>query len=185
MKLAHINLPKEAEYLAQELSSILKEEVIIEGAESIKEQERALFLVPEELYLFDKDCDEDEDWAFGYAEGKHAFVSVLRLHARTQKQYRQRLLAIALHEIGHTFSPSPDHYQTAYWVNAEGHQQWLGQHCTNPRCIMYEVVDLFSPKKNEGYLKLGKEKRYDAGLDDLIERRYKKWFCKECQESWK
>jgi hypothetical protein len=45
---------------------------------------------------------------------------------------------------------------------------------------MYETIDIKAPPKEEGYMRLGDNKKYDAGLDDVLERIYPKWFCRKC-----
>jgi len=48
---------------------------------------------------------------------------------------------------------------------------------------MYEVVDIKTPPRKEGYLLIGKQKRYDAGLDDHIERLGRDIFCDDCRKA--
>lgn len=50
---------------------------------------------------------------------------------------------------------------------------------------MYEIVDIKAPKPEDGYLQLGAgtelEKRFDAGLDNVIARLNNNWFCDPCK----
>ena len=100
--------------------------------------------------------------------------------AVSEDLYMKRLEILAVHEVGHNVCRAP-HYQQAKWVNTKkGHEQQLGPHCTDNGCVMYEVVDIKTPPAEEGHLLLGIEKKYDAGLDDVISRLHPTWFCGQC-----
>ncbi len=91
---------------------------------------------------------------------------------------------MAVHEIGHTIVDKR-HMEEATWVNVQDNRSLsLGKHCMDNTCAMYEVVDLRAPHPEEGYMQLGPEKRFDAGLDDLIGRMDPdRYLCKSCLSS--
>jgi predicted Zn-dependent protease len=138
---------------------------------------------------------EDDDWIFGYSNNNHrGVVATARLGGRTSspaqtievsvEQYLRRVDVMAVHEIGHSIVRAA-HFQEATWVNVRGKRESsLGEHCTDNSCAMYEVVDLRAPDREEGYVQLAGEKRFDAGLDDLIERMDPNaYLCKLCRRS--
>jgi len=133
---------------------------------------------------------QEDDWVFGSQYDKFMIKSVARLKRADSKPsttlqvstelYLQRLSAVAIHEVGHA-TIRRDHMQLATWVANNGNTLPLGPHCTDPRCVMYEIVDIRAP--TDGHLQLGEEKKYDAGLDDVLERIYPDWFCTRCKDS--
>ncbi|MGD0551763.1 MAG: hypothetical protein ABSB25_03845 [Sedimentisphaerales bacterium] len=142
---------------------------------------------------------KDEDWIFGVNHSEpYEHISVVS-NARMKRcddsrlsqeivvpfeRYIKRLKALSIHEIGHDVAKKASHYQQAKWVNIpKKYELPLGLHCTDNSCVMYEVVDINSPSKEEGYLQLGDEKKYDAGLDDVLERIHSQWFCKKCLDA--
>ncbi|MBI4181681.1 MAG: hypothetical protein HY520_01810 [Candidatus Aenigmarchaeota archaeon] len=151
---------------------------------------RVLILTDRDLFLGDQ---PEDDWIFGYSQGGVAVVSAARLRGKEgrpqaamtvpDQRYRDRLQAMALHEIGHEVVRNP-RFTQAQWVNARtGHRLALGLHCTDRRCVMYEIVDLRAPPPEEGWVELGGERRADAGLDDVLERRHPGWLCGACHEA--
>jgi len=152
--------------------------------------------------IFDSDnpnhVDFDEDWLFSFSFGKLSMISTARLKRPDNKPsnelqvsedlYMKRLQALAVGEIGLGFIHNPAHFKDAIWVNTtKGNRLKLGPSCTNNSCAMYGVVDIKAPHADEGYMLLGKEKRYDAGLDNLLERLGDRpdWLCKRCRDSVK
>ena len=76
------------------------------------------------------------------------------------------------------------HYKMAAWVSKRTNVPLvLGDHCTDNACVMYEIVDINAPPKEEGYMLLGDEEKYDAGLDDVLTRIYSQWFCRKCLDA--
>ena len=145
--------------------------------------------------LYAEDESKDDDWVFGSCLRIEniSIASTARLKRFNSepsgtlkvpyKLYLKRLLTLAIHEIGHDVVQA-EHFQPAYYVNAEtGHELRLGPHCTDPGCVMYEIIDIRAPKPEVEYMLLGKEKRFDAGLDDVIERMHPDWFCDKCKTS--
>lgn len=150
---------------------------------------KVLIITPKDIYA-DK-VSQDDDWVFGFWSWNITLASTARMKRLDNKpsstleipeeQYMKRLELLAIHEIGHDVVRGP-HFQTAKWVNDKtGHELWLGPHCTDNKCVMYEVVDIRAPPKEEGHMRLGDEKRYDAGLDDVLGRLYPGWFCDRCK----
>lgn len=127
---------------------------------------------------------KDDQWAFaGTSEdGTYHLVSTARLNAN-HDLYLRRLRLLAIHELGHKLVANQEHYKEAHWVNAEtGRRCCLGPHCDANHCVMYEVVDIETPQPERGYLELGcGDRRYDAGLDDHLERVGAGWFCCRCK----
>lgn len=158
----------------------------------------ALLLVSKDLYVRPEGkIDFDEDWFFGESDGNLIYTSVARIKTfdgTPSKKiqvpldvYLLRLHSINIHEVGHEFVQNPKHYKEAWSVNAETGEKImeLGTRCTDPKCIMYEAIDLKTPKPEENYLLLGDEKRFDAGMDEQNARLYKDWFCKPCKKAIK
>ncbi len=152
-----------------------------------------LALTQRDLYVSDE--SQDDDWIFGYSGGNLSVVSTARLRGDTSKPtqairvlselYLRRLNVMAVHEIGHSVVKGK-HFQDATWVSIQNNRRLpLGLHCTDNTCAMYEVVDLKAPHPGEGYMQLGREKKFDAGLDDLIERMNPQYLCGECRNSIK
>lgn len=117
--------------------------------------------------------DHPDSWVFGYNRGELFVVATERLK---DKSYLDRITFVVLHEIAHEAVKSR-HLKEAVWMG-QGFQQKLGKHCTDPKCTLYEIVDLKTP--TDGYMLLGREQRFDVGLDGLMQRRYKDYFCKRC-----
>ena len=156
-------------------------------------------MTPRDLYNNDENIN---DWLFGIScpqEG-YSIISTARLKRKdsvpsqkliiSKRHYMKRLELIAIHEIGHDIIypkknhiSYPDHFKIAKWVNSNGHEQWLDPHCIDNKCIMYETVDIISPPKEEGYMKLGSIRRYDTGFDEMLRRMKPGWFCKKCKDS--
>jgi predicted Zn-dependent protease len=148
------------------------------------------------LILTDKDIYLDgqsqlDDWIFGYQTGSLAVVSTARMKRSDnlpskelivpKELYTNRLLFLAIHEVGHDVVKSPL-FKQATWVNAKtNYKVELGPHCTNNSCTMYEIVDIPTPSKDEGYMILGAEKKFDAGLDEVLTRVSSSWLCDSCQ----
>jgi len=150
-----------------------------------------IVVTPRDLYINDQ--NKEDDWIFGYYHNDLTVVAAARMKRPDNKPskdiqvpfdlYIKRLSALAVHEIGHDVVKAP-HFQPATWVNAStGYKLGLGRHCTDNSCIMYEVVDIRSPPPAEGYMLLGTEKKFDAGLDDVLERLNPTWFCDRCAKS--
>jgi len=138
---------------------------------------------------------KDDDWIFGFCGNGLTLVSGARmkrldnLPSQTlevpEGLYFKRLETLAIHEVGHDVVDA-NHHKLAHWVNARtGHRLWLGPHCDDNTCVMYEVVDIRAPPEEEGHLLLGDEKKYDAGLDDVLERIRPDWFCGRCRDAIK
>ena len=155
-------------------------------------KERAILAVTSrDLYADDQ--SKEDDWVFGSCSpsASISIASTARLKrpdsepSKTleipEELYLKRLLTLAIHEMGHDVVQA-EHFQPAHYVNARtGHELRLGPHCDNPSCVMYEIIDIRAPKQEDEYLLLGKEKRFDAGLDDVIERMHPDWFCDRCK----
>jgi predicted Zn-dependent protease len=150
-----------------------------------------LILTNRDLY-FEKNS-KDNDWIFGFCDANLMAVSNARMKRYDNQPsqeivvpldlYLKRLKALSIHEIGHDVVKA-NHYQEAVWVNTRiNYRLKLGLHCTDNSCVMYEIVDITAPFKEEGYLQLGDEEKYDAGLDDVLERIYSQWFCKKCLDA--
>lgn len=152
-----------------------------------------LILTPRDLY-FGNDS-KDDDWVFGYSGGHISVISGARMKredsqpsdslAVNKDLYLKRLKVLGVHEVGHEVIKS-DHMQLATWVNTQtGHELRLGPHCTDNTCAMYEIVDIKAPKPTEGHMRLGTQKKFDAGLDDVIRRLRPDYLCNDCRSSVK
>jgi predicted Zn-dependent protease len=150
-----------------------------------------LILTNRDLYC--EKNSKDDDWIFGFCDTNLMAVSNARMKRYdnqpsqemtvTLDLYLKRLKALSIHEIGHDIVKA-NHYKEAVWVNTRTNYRLnLGPHCTDNSCVMYEIVDINAPFKEEGYLQLGDEEKYDAGLDDVLERIYSQWFCKKCLDA--
>jgi hypothetical protein len=135
-----------------------------------------------------------EDWVNGYSlhDMRFSLVSVARLKGVdskptaelkvSQERYFDRIAYMSIHELGHELIRAP-HFKKAFCCKTDStgnviHKLKLGSHCTDPSCTMYEIIDL-KPEPNE-FMLLGGEKRYDAYLDELLDRRYPDWLCSSC-----
>ncbi|MEK6943595.1 MAG: hypothetical protein AABX00_06025 [Nanoarchaeota archaeon] len=152
-----------------------------------------LVITPRDLYQLD--ASKDDDWILGYNAGNTSVVSTARIKRKDNQPgakievpdevYLKRLSILAVHEIGHDVVKAP-YFQPAVWVNSQtGHQLPLGPHCDDNSCSMYEIVDIKTPPASEGHMLLGTEKKFDAGLDDLLARLNPRWFCDRCVSSIK
>ncbi|MFH1649872.1 MAG: hypothetical protein ABIA93_04950 [Candidatus Woesearchaeota archaeon] len=148
---------------------------------------KVMVITPRDIYA---GTSKDDDWIFGYCADKATLVSTARMKGQDSRprttlevpneKYMRRLEAVAVHEIGHKVVRSP-HLEMATWVNDRtGHELTLGPHCTDNTCVLYEIVDIRAPPKEEGHMRLGSKKKYDAGLDDVLERMVPTWFCETC-----
>lgn len=157
------------------------------------ENKKVLVLTPRDLYA--DAVSKEDDWVFGGCFGDLMITSTARMKCHDNKPsevlqvpeelYMKRLGITAVHEIGHDVVHAA-HYQEASWVNVKiGYTLPLGPHCTDNSCVMYQVVDIRAPPADEGHMLLGTEKRYDAGLDNVIERLYSSWFCDRCRTAIK
>lgn len=155
------------------------------------DKKASLVLTQRDIYAGNQ--SKEDDWVFGYSIGNLAVVSTARMKrydSRSSEElqipfekYIKRPKVMSIHEVGHRIIHG-DHLKEATWVNSKtNYKLHLGKHCTDNSCSMYEVVDIRAPSKNEGYMQLGEKKRYDAGLDDVIERLHPKWLCDMCRNS--
>lgn len=143
---------------------------------------RAVVLTARDVFA----SEHADSWVFGYNRGELFFVAAARLKGKTalpqeavtipRQQYLDRIAFVVLHEIAHAAVTSR-HLKEAVWMG-QGFQQKLGKHCTDSQCTLYEIVDLKTP--TDGYMLLGREQRFDVGLDGLMARRHKAYFCKTC-----
>jgi len=159
-----------------------------------KGMEKAVFvLTPRDLYA--GEVSKEDDWIFGYNIGEISVASGARMKREDSQPsdilqvkkdlYLKRLTVLGVHEIGHDVIDR-SYMQLATWVNTlTGHELLLGPHCTDNTCVMYEVVDIKTPKPTEGHMRLGTEKRFDAGLDDVIQRLRPDYLCNNCRSSVK
>lgn len=150
--------------------------------------------------LYSDGDSKDDDWVFGASIGKFSVVATARLMgidniprtslAVDEGLYLRRISLMTIHELGHDLIrelvghdlKKLHHYQIASWVNVRrGYEVRLGEHCDDNHCAMYEVVDITTPSKSEGYLKLGSKYLYDAGLDQHLGRLRSDWFCSRCK----
>jgi hypothetical protein len=151
-----------------------------------------LFLTPRDLYGGDQ--SKDDEWVFGATPfvGHYSVLATARLlgHDSSPRKsldidtglYLRRLSFVAIHELAHDFVKAP-HFQEAAWVNVRnGTTMPLGPHCMDHSCAMYEVVDIVAPPKGEGYLQLGNDCFYDAGMDEHLDRLRTDWFCSQCRD---
>lgn len=147
-------------------------------------------LTPRDLYGDGE--SKDDDWVLGGSFGRFSFVATARLMGRDgtprtslavdRELYLRRVSLMTIHEIGHDLVKGP-HHQEAWWVNVRnGRKVWLGPHCNDNSCAMYEVVDIASPPEDEGHLRLGNKCLYDAGLDEHLGRVRSDWFCSRCRD---
>jgi hypothetical protein len=148
----------------------------------------AFLITPKDMYFDDK--SQKEGWVFGGDIGGVFMVSTARLKGqdnapRTEldvpvEQYLGRLNLLSVHELGHSKVKAP-HMKPAVYVSNEGYRLPLGPHCDDNSCAMYEVIDVKAP--NDGFLELGGEKKFDAGVDDMLDRLYPDWLCERCRNS--
>jgi len=163
-------------------------------AEKIRQQfsnTAVMILTNRDLYFGDHSADDE--WIFGYCIKNIQVLSTARMKGNDYRpapklmvyndKYMKRFVTMAIHELGHDVV-SVKLMKKAYWVNASDNKKYpLGKHCTNNQCVMYEVVEVRTPPASVGYLLIGKEKKYDAGLDEHILRIYNDWFCDDCKKS--
>jgi|TARA_B100002003_G_scaffold238033_1_gene255800 predicted Zn-dependent protease len=149
-----------------------------------------LVLTPRDLYFGES---QEDDWILGYSVSNVSVITNARMKRDdgqpsdklevSKDLYHKRLSVMAVHEVGHDVVLG-QHFKPAFWVNAQtGHELELGGHCIDNSCTMYEVVDIKAPQPQEGHLRLGEEKRFDAGLDDVIERLKPGYLCNDCRSS--
>ena len=161
----------------------------------ISEGKAALLLTSRDLFY--QIVSRNDDWIFGACDPNNALsiASTARMKRFDNKpseklevpldRYFKRLITMSVHEVKHG-TPDAEHYQPAVWVNSKtGYELPLGLHCTDNRCAMYEVVDVIAPPTNEGFMRLGNEIRYDAGLDNVIDKLHPHLFCERCRSSIK
>lgn len=140
------------------------------------------------------ETSKDDEWAFGATpmEGPFFVAATARLMGPDSRPrmslgidyglYLRRLSCMTIHELGHKLVQNAPHQQNAFWVNVRRNtEDWLGHHCDDNSCVMYEVVDIIAPPEDEGYLKLGDARLYDAGLDEHLARLRADWFCSRCR----
>lgn len=158
-----------------------------------------LILTPRDLYADNK--SKEDDWVFGsMCTSKDlerdqclGIVSSARMKRNDNQAsneiivpkslYLRRISATGVHEIGHDVVKAP-HLKQAKLVNAKtGYELPLGLHCNDNGCIMYEIIDIKAPPREESYLLLGDEKKFDAGLDEVIARMHPDWLCGRCKQS--
>ncbi len=161
--------------------------------ESLKEfaEKKVFILTPRDIYA--NKVSQEDDWIFGFCWENLTLGSTARMKRWDnkpssslivpQEHYFKRLESLAIHEIGHDVVKAP-HYKMATWVNRKtGYKLNLGPHCTDNTCVMYEVVDIKAPPKEEGFMLLGDEEKYDTGLDEVLARANSNWFCDLCKPS--
>src|SRR3989344_4259361 len=158
----------------------------------VQKDKKAFILTQRDLYI--SPVNQEDSWIFGYHLNRTMVLSVARKRRYDNQPsktievplglYIKRVKATAIHEIGHDVINSKHHLEANY-VNSQDvdNPMYLGLHCIDNKCMMYESIDITTPKPEEGYLLLGEEKKFDAGLDDLLERVYPNWLCNICKDS--
>src|SRR5262245_51711322 len=143
-----------------------------------------LAVVRQPLFSPNKPNPTADDWWFAGEDNGLIIMSIARLgrpDPSPGSQYLRRIAALAAHEAGHGVVHG-SHLLEAWYVNPITlEEDYLGPHCTDPRCIMYESIDVQAPAPEQGYLRLGGECRFDAGLDDLLRRMSSEWLCLNCE----
>lgn len=145
-----------------------------------------LVVTQRDLYADDK---SEENWVFGTTDENIAIVSTTRLKRNDGKKsnrlcvnkekYLRRLEYIAVHEIGHSVVKS-NKFEETTCVNAEtGNALECGPHCPNNNCAMYLSIDIESSDKE--YTIVGGIRKYDAGIDYILDRIQDNWLCDSCQ----
>ncbi|MBI2576558.1 hypothetical protein HYV84_05055 [Candidatus Woesearchaeota archaeon] len=162
---------------------------ILEKVPDLKSK-KVMLLTGRDLYAGDS---EQDDWIFGFHAGNLMVVSTARMKGPDNKPldrlevpeelYLARMVFTGIHEIGHDVVKA-GHYLSAVWINAiTGHQLEMGPHCTDNRCVMYEVVDIIAPPPEEGHMLLGDQKKFDTGIDEHLKRMQSDYFCERCKPS--
>lgn len=154
---------------------------------------KVFVLTSKDIYY--NNASKDDDWIFAFCADDINMVvmSTARMKRFDSKLsealevpeelYIKRLEVLALHEVAHDIVKGK-HLQNAVWVNIKtGYKLNLDLHCTDNSCALYEIVDIRAPPPEDGYMQIGDEKKYDAGLDDVIERLNPNWLCDNCQSS--
>lgn len=95
----------------------------------------------------------EHDWMFGMHSEGTVIISMYRLKVKEVKKYRTRVEFMAMHELAHYYFKEPKHFK---------HYPALGKHCPCPKCVSSYITTM-------------------ENLDKNIERKYKKWFCKNCR----
>jgi predicted Zn-dependent protease len=119
----------------------------LKGALDECNEKKVLVLTHRDIYA--NNSSKNDDWIFGYCSGNLTLASTARMKRFDsqpssvlevpEELYFRRLETLAIHEIGHGVVRAP-HLQLATWVNAQsGGELWLGMHCTDNTCVMYEV----------------------------------------------
>ena len=140
----------------------LSEERLWMSLQEEYKDKQVLVVTPRDIYT--SNVSQDDDWVFGYAWANVMVASTARMKRPDNKPsrrlevpedlYMRRLETLAVHEVGHSVCDAP-HYQQAVWVNTRtGHEQRLGPHCNDNKCVMYEVVDIQAPPAEQGHLLL-------------------------------
>lgn len=154
-----------------------------------------LVLTPKDFYMCDDPAQlsRDDDWAFAYNCGDFSVLSGARMKSDNGQPtsalqvpndtYLKRMALMGVHEVAHDVVQGK-HLLPAFWVNeATGHEMRLGPHCPDNTCALYEVVDIKTPKPDQGHLKLGSMKKFDAGLDEVLQRLRLDYLCGDCRNS--
>jgi len=148
-----------------------------------------LLLTPRDLY--DYGTSREDEWVFGERFGNISVAATARLMGqdstpRTSRTidedlYLRRVGLLGIHELGHDLVKAP-HHKEAFWINVRScYSVSLGGHCDDNSCAMYEFVDIAAPSPDEGYLKLGDDQLFDAGIDEHLNRLRQEWFCSRCR----
>jgi predicted Zn-dependent protease len=177
-----VPLPKFEGYLCEPKTILLKQEF----------PDTAVFLLTQRD-LYGGDASKDDEWMFGGNFDQFSVVATARLMGRDSTPrstlaldrdvYLRRLSLMTIHELGHDLIKNAPHHQEASWVNIRsGTSMPLGRHCDDNSCAMYEVVDISAPTRDEGYLELGNQCVYDAGVDEHLGRLRVDWFCARCRD---
>ncbi|MCF7872403.1 hypothetical protein K9L97_05205 [Candidatus Woesearchaeota archaeon] len=160
--------------------------------EIIDEEKNTMIITDKDIFIDEEDYNQS--WILGYQLDNLTVVSTARIKRYDNKpskkltvpynKFLKRLNSIVIHEIGHDVVTG-NHLKEAFWITHDGYKMELGPHCTDNKCVMYEIVDITIPPKEEGFMLLGKEKKYDTGMDEKLKKQYPEYFCKKCSESIK
>lgn len=157
--------------------------------EYAQNNEQLLLLTDRDMYF--RNRSKDDDWIFGFSTNRISAVSSARMKRHDSQPgksleipeslYLKRIGVLSVHEIGHNLVDSPLMHQAVYVNAITGIRLPLGPHCIDNTCAMYEIIDIKTPSPERAYMLVGNEKRYDAGLDDLIGRMNPNWLCDSCR----
>lgn len=151
---------------------------------------KSLVFTPRDIYK--ENGQTSKEWLWSYTFKDFSAIATARLKRYDDKpsqniivpeeKYIERIIGVTLRELGYELVKGK-HLHNARQIKQNGKEKDLGFHCIDNKCVMYAYTGINALPADKAHVFIGGEQRTDSGLDELLDRRYPEWFCKDCKNT--